>query len=62
MNAREPRRMTTSRRKIEAHEEARRMDREAIALLAAAYQRILDSRPVARSQAPERHYTLPRLQ
>jgi hypothetical protein len=67
MNARDPRRMTASRRKIEACEESRRMDRETIASLAgepitaesfaAAYLRILDSRPVARSQAPERRNT-----
>ena len=71
MNAREPRRMTTSRRKIEVCEESQHMDREAIALLAgepitaeslaAAYLEILNSRPVARSQAPERHNTLRRL-
>ena len=49
---REPRKMTTSRLKINRYEESRRMDHEAIALLAgepitaeslaAAYQKILD--------------------
>jgi hypothetical protein len=55
---REPKKMTTSRRKIDACEESRRLDREAIALLAgdpitaeslaAAYRVIFDSKPVAR--------------
>ena len=49
---REPKRMTTSRRKIEAYDESRFRDRQAIALLAgepitaeslaAAYQRVFD--------------------
>ena len=59
---REPRKMTASRRKIEAYEESRLRDRQAIALLAgepitaeslaAAYRQIFDSSSVARSREP----------